>query len=67
MYIANMGRIKLGKERINITLPAGMAEELLQAAQEEGRDRSDLITEWARTYLTKRAKAKADATASKKK
>lgn len=58
MYTAFMGRKKLGKDRINITLPAGMADELLAAANEEGRDRSDVIAELARDYLRKRAREK---------
>jgi metal-responsive CopG/Arc/MetJ family transcriptional regulator len=53
-YTRRMGRKALGKERINITLPKGMADELLEAAAKDGRDRSDLIAELAREYLQKR-------------
>lgn len=53
-----MGRRKLGRERINITLPHGMAEELSQAAAEKGWDRSQLIEELARRYLEKEREKK---------
>ena len=56
--IQRMGRKPLGKDRINITLPKGMAQQLIDAAAEEGRDRSDLIAELAREYLRRREKAK---------
>jgi metal-responsive CopG/Arc/MetJ family transcriptional regulator len=55
IYSGGMGRKKLGRERINITLPKGMAEELSLAAAEEGRDRSDLLTELSMDYLNKRS------------
>lgn len=51
-----MGRKRLGRERINITLPEGMADELTEAASEQGWDRSRLIEELARAYLKKRKK-----------
>lgn len=53
-----MGRKKLDRERINITLPAGMAEALTDAAAEKGWDRSRLLEELAATYLKKREKEK---------
>ncbi len=46
-----MGRRKIDRERINITLPAGMPEELSRAAAERGWDRSRLIEELAREFL----------------
>jgi metal-responsive CopG/Arc/MetJ family transcriptional regulator len=53
-----MGRKKLGRDRINITLPAGMADALTEAATEKGWDRSRLIEELAAAYLKKREKEK---------
>jgi metal-responsive CopG/Arc/MetJ family transcriptional regulator len=55
-----MGRKKLDRERINITLPRGMAKALAEAAAEKGWDRSRLIEELAAAYLKKREKEKAD-------
>jgi metal-responsive CopG/Arc/MetJ family transcriptional regulator len=51
-----MGRKKLGRERINITLPEGMPDALSEAASEKGWDRSRLIEELAAAYLKKREK-----------
>lgn len=53
-----MGRKKLDRERINITLPRGMAAALDEAAREKGWDRSHLIEELATAYLKKREKEK---------
>lgn len=53
-----MGRKKLDRERINVTLPAGMADLLTEAAAEKGWDRSRLIEEIAAAYLKKREKEK---------
>lgn len=55
-----MGRKKLNRERIQITLPQGMAKELEDAATEEGKDRSRLIEELAAAFLKKRAKEKGE-------
>jgi metal-responsive CopG/Arc/MetJ family transcriptional regulator len=55
-----MGRKKLNKRQISITLQPEVADELLLAAAEEGRDRSDLIAELAREYLRKREKDRGD-------
>jgi metal-responsive CopG/Arc/MetJ family transcriptional regulator len=49
-----MGRKKLDRERINITLPKGMADALAEAAKERGWDRSRLIEELAVAYLRRR-------------
>jgi metal-responsive CopG/Arc/MetJ family transcriptional regulator len=46
-----MGRKKLGRERINITLPEGMPDALTEAAAERGWDRSRLIEELCAAYL----------------
>lgn len=54
----HMGRKKLDRERINITLPRGMADELSKAAAEKGRDRSRLLEELAAAYLKRREKEK---------
>jgi metal-responsive CopG/Arc/MetJ family transcriptional regulator len=54
----NMGRKKLDRERINITLPKGMPDSLSEAAAERGWDRSRLIEELAIAYLRKREKEK---------
>lgn len=51
-----MGRKKLDRERINITLPKGMADALTEAAAEKGYDRSRLLEELAAAYLKKREK-----------
>lgn len=56
-----MGRKKLDRERVNITLPAGMAEALTEAAAEKGWDRSRLIEELAAVYLRRREKEKGSA------
>lgn len=48
-----MGRKKLDRERINITLPKGMADALTAAAMEKGWDRSRLLEELAAAYLKK--------------
>jgi metal-responsive CopG/Arc/MetJ family transcriptional regulator len=53
-----MGRKKLGRERINITLPEGMADALTEAATEKGWDRSRLLEELAAAFLKKRDKEK---------
>lgn len=53
-----MGRKKLDRERINITLPKGMADALTEAATEKGWDRSRLLEELAAAYLKKREKDK---------
>lgn len=55
-----MGRKKLGRERINITLPEGMADALTEAATEKGWDRSRLLEELATAYLKKREKEKGE-------
>lgn len=55
-----MGRKKLDRERINITLPKGMADALAEAAQEKGYDRSRLLEELAAAYLKKREKEKGE-------
>ncbi len=60
-----MGRKKLDRERINITLPKGMADELIEAATEKGWDRSRLLEELAAAFLKKRAKEKSDSKESK--
>lgn len=62
-----MGRKKLNRERINITLPRGMADELAAAAEERGWDRSRLVEELARAYLKKWKTAKSDAVEAKDK
>jgi metal-responsive CopG/Arc/MetJ family transcriptional regulator len=48
-----MGRKKLDRQRINITLPKGMADALADAAKRKGWDRSRLIEELATAYLKK--------------
>ncbi len=48
---SSMGRKKLDRERINITLPRGMADKLTEAAAARGWDRSRLIEELAREYI----------------
>ena len=53
-----MGRKKLDRERINVTLPKGMADELTEAAAEKGWDRSRLLEEIAAAYLKRREKEK---------
>lgn len=53
---SKMGRKKLGRERINITLPEGMADELTDAAAEKGWDRSRLIEDVCAAYLKRREK-----------
>jgi len=55
-----MGRKKLNRERIQITLPQGMAKALDEAATEKGWDRSRLIEELAAAYLKKREKERKD-------
>lgn len=57
---SKMGRKKLDRERINITLPKGMADELADAAKEKGWDRSRLLEELAAAYLKKRNREKED-------
>lgn len=49
-----MGRKKLDRERIQVTLPAGMAAALTEAAAEKGWDRSRLIEELAAEFLKRR-------------
>jgi metal-responsive CopG/Arc/MetJ family transcriptional regulator len=41
--IVGMGRPKLNREQISLTLPKGMAEELAEVAAKKGITRSDLI------------------------
>ena len=53
-----MGRKKLDRERINVTLPRGMADALAEAAKERGWDRSRLLEELADAYLKRREKEK---------
>lgn len=55
-----MGRKKLDRERINITLPQGMADALTEAATEKGWDRSRLLEELATAYLKKREREKSE-------
>lgn len=55
-----VGRKKLHRERIQITLPQGMPKALEDAATEEGKDRSRLIEELAAAYLKKREKEKGE-------
>lgn len=57
-YTRRMGRKALGKDRINITLPKGMAQEMIDVAAEDGRDRSDVIAELCRDWLRKRKREK---------
>jgi hypothetical protein len=54
IYTKPMGRKPLGRERINITLPKGMAQALMEDARGDSRDRSELIEELAREYLRKK-------------
>lgn len=49
-----MGRKKLDRERINVTLPKGMPAALDEAARERGWDRSRLLEELAADFLKKR-------------
>lgn len=53
-----MGRKKLDRERINVSLPAGMPDALTAAAAEKGWDRSRLLEELAAAYLKKWEKEK---------
>lgn len=53
-----MGRKKLDRERINVTLPRGMADALAEAARERNWDRSRLIEELADAFLKRREKEK---------
>lgn len=53
IYTKLMGRKPLGRERINITLAAGIPNALTEVASEQGRDRSSLLDELARDYLKK--------------
>lgn len=62
-----MGRKKLGRERINITLPEGMSDEATAAAADQGWDRSRLIEELLRTYLKKWRKEKEEEKGGKRK
>lgn len=55
---SGMGRKKLGRERIQVTLPEGMADALQKAANEKGWDRSRLLEDLAAAYLKKREKEK---------
>lgn len=48
-----MGRKKLDRERIAVSLPAGMPDKLTEAAAERGWDRSRLIEEICATFLRK--------------
>jgi len=48
-----MGRKKTNRERVQITLPEGMADQLTAKAVERGWDRSRLIEELAAAYLKK--------------
>lgn len=52
----HMGRKKLNRERINITLPAGMPKALEDAATWLGKDRSRLIEELCAAFLKRRKK-----------
>jgi metal-responsive CopG/Arc/MetJ family transcriptional regulator len=54
IYTKSMGRKPLGKERVDITLPKGMKEQLQEAATDAGKTLSDLIADIARDYLKKR-------------
>jgi metal-responsive CopG/Arc/MetJ family transcriptional regulator len=54
-----MGRKKLGRDRVNITLPKGMSDELAAAAKEKGWDRSRLIEELCAGFLKRREKERA--------
>ena len=51
-----VGRKRLNRDRLQITLPQGMAAALDEAAKERGWDRSRLIEELAAAFLKKRAK-----------
>ncbi len=51
IYTSPMGRKKLNRERINITLPAGMPKQLEDAATAVGKDRSRLIEELCAAFL----------------
>jgi metal-responsive CopG/Arc/MetJ family transcriptional regulator len=53
-----MGRKPLGKERLDITLPKGMKEQLQEIATAEGQTLSDLFADLAREFLRKRERAK---------
>lgn len=52
-----MGRKPLGKERVDITLPKGMKEQLQEAATTDGKTLSDLVADLAREFLKKRERA----------
>jgi len=57
IYTKPMGRKPLGKERVDITLPKGMKEQLQDVATEEGKTLSDLIADIAREFLKRRERA----------
>lgn len=54
----DMGRKKTNRERVQITLPSGMADALADAAAAKGWDRSRLLEELARTFLEQQKPAK---------
>jgi metal-responsive CopG/Arc/MetJ family transcriptional regulator len=49
-----MGRRRLDRERITVSLPEGMAAELAKAARERSQNRSQLLEELARRFLAER-------------
>lgn len=51
IYTQPMGRKPLGRERIDVTLPKGMPQELMELAQQQSRDRSHLIEDACREYV----------------
>jgi metal-responsive CopG/Arc/MetJ family transcriptional regulator len=57
IYAKGMGRKPLGKERVDITLPKGMKEQLQQAATDDGKTLSDLIADLARDFLKRRERS----------
>lgn len=61
-----MGRKKLNRERLHISLPAGVPDELDKAAQERGLERSRLIETLILEFLAKRAAEKEAAKGKKK-
>lgn len=54
IYTRSMGRKPLGKDRVDITLPKGMKEQLQDVATAEGKTLSDLIADLAREFLKRR-------------
>lgn len=55
-----MGRKKLNRERIQVTLPEGMPAALDEAAREKGWDRSRLLEELATAFLKKLEREKGE-------